>query len=182
MHADNDTPSSWMRKYAPLMAAGGTVLDLACGAGRNARWLAGQGWRVEAVDRDAAALAALRGVPGVSARQADLEAGPWPYSGVRFAGIVVCRYLHRPLLPLLAHGLAPGGVLIYETFMLGQERIGRPRNPDYLLRPGELLDVYGPMLRVVAYAEGVMEEPAPAVLQRICAVGPARGGPASAPP
>ena len=133
-------PSAWIARFAPLIPAAGAVLDLACGQGRHARFLAGLGLTVEAVDRDEVALASLASVPGVTPRCADLETGPWPYAGQRFAGIVVTRYLHRPLLPLLLDALADGGVLLYETFMVGQERFGRPSNPDFLLRSQELLD------------------------------------------
>lgn len=145
------------------------MLDLACGNGRNARWLAQQGWQVEAVDRDAEALAELRGLERIDAWQADLENAPWPFAGRVFDGIVVCRYLHRPLLPLLAECLAPDGVLIYETFMAGQEQLGRPRNPDFLLQPSELLQTYGAILTVVAFEQGLIESPKPVMLQRICA-------------
>jgi SAM-dependent methyltransferase len=146
------------------------VLDLACGSGRNARWLAAQGWRVEAVDRDEDAIAGLQQIPGLHAFAADLENAPWPFAGRMFEGVVVCRYLHRPLLPLLAQCLAPDGVLIYETFMLGQEKFGRPQNPDFLLKPNELLDVYAGQLAVNAFEQGVVELPKPMVIQRICAV------------
>lgn len=145
------------------------MLDLACGGGRNARWLAQQGWRVEAVDRDPAAIAGLRGVKNISALQADLEVAPWPYPGRKFDGVVVCRYLYRPLLPVLAASLAEGGVLIYETFMLGQERYGRPSNPDFLLRPDELLEACSGALQVIAFEQGIFNETNPAMLQRICA-------------
>jgi SAM-dependent methyltransferase len=163
------SPSPWLVRHAPLIRHAGTVLDLACGAGRNARWLAGQGWQVEAVDRDADALATMRGIANITIRHADLENGPWPYAGCRFDGIVVCRYLHRPLLPLLADSLAEDGMLIYETFMLGQERFGRPGNPDFLLRPDELLQAYATRLHVVAFGQGLVDEGSPAMLQRICA-------------
>jgi SAM-dependent methyltransferase len=96
--------------------------------------------------------------------------GPWPYAGRQFDAIVVTNYLHRPLLPLLAEALAPGGVLIYETFMVGHERFGRPRNPDFLLRPRELLDAFGPLLAVLAFEEGVVSLPRPACVSRLCAV------------
>lgn len=169
MHFSHEPPSFWLIRYAPLIPAGGAVLDLACGSGRNARWLAGQGWRVEAVDRDETAIADLQQITAVHAFQADLENGPWPFHGQTFDGIVVCRYLHRPLLPLLEHSLAAGGVLIYETFMLGQEQFGRPRNPDFLLRPDELLDAFSGTLEIVAFEQGAMHEPQPVMLQRICA-------------
>ncbi|MFA7291681.1 MAG: class I SAM-dependent methyltransferase [Rhodocyclaceae bacterium] len=170
MHTEVAETSSWVTRFAPLIPVGGEVLDLACGSGRHVRLLAGLGHYVEAVDRDAAALAQLSGVKGVSVRVADIEHGPWPFAGRRFSGIVVTNYLHRPLLPLIEGALAEGGVLIYETFMLGNERFGRPSNPDFLLRPQELLEMaLAAGLRVVAYEEGEVRAPKPAVVQRLCA-------------
>jgi SAM-dependent methyltransferase len=174
MHAPYEPPSSWLIRHAPLIRPGGTVLDLACGSGRNARWLAEQGWGVEAVDRDEVAIAGLQQIAGLHAFQADLENAPWPFAGRTFDGIVVCRYLYRPLLPLLAESLATSGVLIYETFMLGQEKFGRPQNPDFLLKPNELLDVFAGRLAINAFEQGVVELPKPMVTQRICAI---RGNP-----
>jgi len=169
---DLQTPSAWMIRWAGLVPAGGRVLDIACGNGRHARFFASRGHPVEAVDRDPALLTRLAGVPGVSTRCADLEAGPWPYPGDRFAGIVVANYLHRPLFPHLLAALAAGGVLIYETFAAGNERYGRPSNPDYLLKPGELLEVVRGRLTVIAYEELDVSEPRPAAVQRICATNP----------
>ena len=146
------------------------MLDLACGAGRNARHLARLGYQVEAVDRDSAALATLAGVDRISTRCADLEAAPWPYGADRFDGIVATNYLYRPLLPALLDALRPGGVVIYETFALGNEKLGRPSNPDFLLRPDELLHWVKGRLSVLAFEQGSIERPAPAVIQRICAV------------
>jgi SAM-dependent methyltransferase len=146
------------------------VLDVACGNGRHARFLAARGHPVEAVDRDPACLAPLAGLPGISTRSADLEGGPWPYEGEQFAGIVVVNYLHRPLFPRLIAALAPGGAFIYETFAAGNERYGRPSNPDFLLTPGELLEVVRDRLEVIAYEALEVTDPRPAVLQRICAV------------
>ncbi len=168
-HLHPAEPSPWVRRFASLIASGGAVLDLACGNGRHARFLEAGGWRVEAVDRDAEALAALADRPGIARRQADLEGGTWPYGGVRFDGIVVTNYLHRPLFPLLIDGLAEGGVLIYETFMLGNERFGRPANPDFLLRPGELLEAFVGRLSIVAFEQGEIALPKPAAVQRLCA-------------
>ena len=102
-------------------------------------------------------------------RVADIEAGPWPYAGEQFAGVIVTNYLHRPLLPLLVAAVAPGGVLIYETFAVGNERFGRPSNPEFLLRPGELLEAVRGRLRVRAYEDLEVQEPKPAMVQRICA-------------
>ncbi len=167
---DQLAPSAWVRRFAPLIAAGGAVLDLACGQGRHARYLAGLGYRVEAVDRDAAALAALAGVTGVATRCADVEGAPWPYAAGRFDGIVVANYLYRPLLPDLLAALRPGGVLIYETFALGNEKLGRPSNPEFLLRPGELLQWVQGSLEVLAFEQGRVASPKPAVMQRICAL------------
>jgi SAM-dependent methyltransferase len=162
--------SVWVLRFAGLIRPGGEVLDLACGEGRHARPLAGLGLRVEVVDRDAEALAALAGMGNVSVRRADLEGGAWPYAGRGFDGIVVTNYLHRPLFPRLVDALNEGGVLIYETFMLGNERFGRPSNPDFLLRPGELLEAFGQALHVVAFEQGEVAQPKPAVVQRLCAV------------
>ncbi len=125
-------PSPWIARFAPLIPTGGDVLDLACGGGRHARLLAGLGYQVEAVDRDGDALAGLAGVVGVNTHQADLEGGSWPYYGRGFDGIVVSRYLYRPLMPNLFGSLVAGGILIYETFMVGQELFGNPSNPAYL--------------------------------------------------
>ncbi len=173
VHVHSDTPSAWVCRWAEFVPAGGRVLDLAAGGGRHARWFAARGHPVEAVDRDAAALAALAGIAGLTARCADLESGPWPYAGQSFAGIVVTNYLHRPLFPYLLAALAPGGVLIYETFAAGNENYGRPANPDFLLQPGELLEIVRGRLRVIAYEDLFVSEPRPARVQRICAVNPA---------
>lgn len=167
---DLAVPSAWVVRWADRVPAGGGILDLACGGGRHARYFAARGHPVEAVDRDPALLASLDGVAGVTARCADLEGGPWPYAGQRFDGVIVANYLHRPLFPRLLAALAPGGVLIYETFAAGNERYGRPSNPAFLLKPGELLEVVRDRLRVVAYEDLTVLEPKPACLQRICAV------------
>lgn len=151
------------------------MLDLACGRGRHSRYLASRGFRVCAVDRDPAALEALAGVGRVEVRLADLESGAWPFAAGRFGGIVVTHYLHRPLFPQILDALAADGVLVYETFAQGNERFGRPSRPDFLLRPGELLDVVRGRLRVLAFEEGETAGPAPAVIQRICACGPQSG-------
>lgn len=169
---DFQTPSAWVVRWAERIPADGRVLDLACGNGRHARYLAGRGHPVEAVDRDPATLAGLAGVPGIAPRCADLESGPWPYAGQQFAGIVVVNYLHRPLFPSLLQVLAPEGVLIYETFAAGNERYGKPSNPAFLLKPGELLEAVRGRLRVIAYEDFEISDPRPAAVQRICAVRP----------
>lgn len=166
--ADRRQPSAWIERFAALVPPGGTVLDVACGAGRHARYFADRGHPVTALDRD---IDAVRTTPGIDAIEIDLETGAsWPLAGQRFDGIVVTNYLHRPLFPDLIAALAPGGVLLYETFGIGNERYGRPRNPDFLLRDGELLDRLGSELTVVAFESGVIETPSPAVIQRIVAV------------
>lgn len=162
--------SEWVSRWAPLVPAGGAVLDLASGTGRHARLFAARGHPVLAVDRDAGALTMLRPVPGVEVLEADLEADrPWPLPGRRFAGVVVTNYLHRPLFPAIAGAVDAGGVLIYETFMAGNERFGRPSNPEFLLRPAELLKDFGALLQVVAFEQGRVARAGPAVVQRLCA-------------
>lgn len=164
-------PSPWVERYAPLIPTAGRVLDLACGTGRHARLLAQRNYAVFAVDRSKESLAALAGVPGVETACLDLESGDWPLAGMQFAGIVVTNYLWRPRLPDVLALLAPGGVLIYETFMLGNEAYGKPSNPDFLLRPGELREVVAQAgLREIAFAEGYVGMPKPAMRQAICAV------------
>src|SRR5262245_47951041 len=165
-----DSPSAWVTRWAERVPAGGRVLDVACGSGRHARSFTACGHPVVAVAGDPAALARLAGIAGVSPRCADLEQGSWPFSGKRFAGIVVTNYLHRPLFPHLLAALAPAGVLIYETFAAGIERFGRPSNPAFLLRPGELLELARGSLRVIAYEDLLVTDPRPAVVQRIVAV------------
>lgn len=165
-----DRPSAWVERWAGQVRAGGTVLDVACGGGRHARFFAARGHAVAAVDRDAAALAALRGIAAVDATCADIEAGPWPYTGRTFDAVVVTNYLRRPLFPALLDALALGGVLIYETFAAGNERYGRPANPDFLLKPGELLAVVQGRLRVLAFEDVYVDVPKPAMVQRICAM------------
>jgi SAM-dependent methyltransferase len=162
MAHDIVAPSAWVVRWAPLMTRG-RVLDLACGGGRHARHLAGLGHDVTAIDREPQSLESIRFV------RADLEDGsPWPLPGEQFQGIVVANYLHRPLLPLIERTLAPGGVLIYETFMRGNERFGKPSNPAYLLEPGELWRAFEG-LHIIAFEQGLSLEPKPAMRQRLCA-------------
>ena len=167
-------PSPWLERWAPLVASGGSVLDVAAGSGRHALWLAERGHAVTAVDRDAAALAGIGA--GVQTLLADLEDAPWPLPGRCFDAVVVTNYLWRPLWPFLRDALAPGGLLVVETFAAGNESVGRPRNPEYLLAPGELLSV-AQGLRIVAYEDGFLDAPARFV-QRLVAV---RSAPATLP-
>jgi SAM-dependent methyltransferase len=161
MAHDSPEPSAWVRRWAALVTRG-PMLDVASGAGRHARFFAARGLNVIAVDRDAQSMP-----EGIAFVKADLEDGsPWPFAGQRFGGIVVTNYLHRPLLPVLAQSLAEQGVLIYETFMAGNEKFGRPSNPNFLLRPGELLQAFAG-LTVAAFEQGTTDK---AVVQRICVI------------
>jgi len=160
------SPSPWIARWAHLIASGGSVLDVAAGSGRHTIWLSARGHVVTAVDRDAAAMAPLAGIGEVVV--ADIEAGPWPLSGRRFDAVVITNYLWRPLLPTLIASLAEGGVLLYETFAAGNETVGRPSRPEFLLATGELLAV-ATGLRIVAYEDGFLIHPDRHV-QRLAAV------------
>lgn len=166
-HAGLAAPSAWIQRWSHLVSPGATVLDVACGSGRHVRWFAGQGCRVTALDRDEAAVLPLGDCAEVVV--ADIEQGPWPLGERRFDAVVVTNYLWRPLLPLLVERVAPGGVLIYETFAAGNETLGRPANPDFLLRRGELLEAVRGKLRVVGYEDGYTEPP-PRFVQRLVAI------------
>jgi SAM-dependent methyltransferase len=174
LHAGLEQPSAWVARFASLVPAG-EVLDLACGGGRHARLLASMGYHVLAVDRDADALERAKGA-GISTKCVDLEGAegqqpPWPFEEGRFAGIVVTNYLHRPLFDGMLRSLAPGGILLYETFALGNEHFGKPSNPNFLLQPGELIEVIRKpgTFRIVAFEDGYVALPKPAMVQRICA-------------
>lgn len=169
----SDQPSAWVQRFAALVP-NGEVLDLACGYGRHARLFASAGHSVLAVDRDADALAACAG-ECITTQQADLENGsPWPFAAGRFSGIVITNYLHRPLFPHIFDSLGDGGILLIETFALGNGQFGKPSNPDFLLQPGELLALASAYtaspLRVLAFEDGYVSQPRPAMIQRICLV------------
>jgi SAM-dependent methyltransferase len=165
MHGTEDA-SPWVARWSHLVPAGGAVLDLACGRGRHMRWFAGRGHPVTGVDRDPDAIAAV--APLGEALQADIEDGPWPLAGRQFACVVVTNYLWRPLFGRILEAVAPGGVLIHETFAQGNEAVGKPSRADFLLAPGELLQAYAE-LRVVAFEDGFLEVP-PRFVQRIAAI------------
>ncbi len=161
-------PSAWVQRWAPLITQG-TVLDLACGSGRHAKFFLERNLAVVAVDREPQVI------PGARFIQADLEDGsPWPLPGERFEAVVVTNYLYRPLMKTLSESLKDGGVLIYETFMLGNQRFGRPSNPEFLLRPGELREAFRD-LTVRGFEERVVSDPKPAMIQRLCAVRAGKG-------
>ena len=159
--------SPWVQRWSHLVAVGARVLDVACGSGRHLRWFAARGCNVTGVDRDAAATASLRSLGRIVV--ADIEDGAWPFEGECFDAIVVTNYLWRPLLPTIVQSLADGGVLIYETFALGNQTVGKPSNPAFLLRAGELLEVCAG-LRVVAFEDGFVDTAVPRFMQRIVAV------------
>ena len=171
-------PSRWIVRFASLIRDGAHVLDVASGRGRHARWLAARGLRVVAVDRDASALESLRDVAGVETRVVDLEQGAWPLAGERFDAIVVANYLHRPAFGPMLDGLTDDAVLLYETFAAGNEAFGRPSNPAFLLRPGELYERVRDRLVVVAFEQGrVRDAGRDAVVPRVAAVGRAYAWP-----
>ncbi|WP_340116921.1 class I SAM-dependent methyltransferase [Pelagibius sp. 7325] len=163
-------PSAWVVRFVPLVPTGSPVLDLACGSGRHSRLFLQRGHPVLAVDRDLSRLGDLAAHPRLEALACDLEDGSVPaFFKRRFGAIVVTNYLHRPLFGLLAAALAPGGILLYETFAKGNERFGKPSNPAFLLDKGELLRAFRDKLKVIAYEDMVVEAPRPAALQRLCA-------------
>lgn len=176
------TASAWVRRWSHLLLPGCSVLDVACGHGRHMQWFCDRGHAVTGIDRSAEALAAARAWGHTI--QADIENGPWPLvtdGQVRaFEAVVVTHYLWRPLLPLICQSLAPGGVLLYETFAAGNETVGKPARPDFLLRPGELLEVFAD-LHVVAFEDGFLSDPERFV-QRLAAVRPTAGGAVKAAP
>jgi len=170
-HTPPTTASAWIEQWSHLVEKGGAVLDVAAGNGRHSRYFASRGHDVLALDRDETALANLACMQHVTTRCADLENAPWPLrEDEKFAAIVVTNYLHRPLFPFFFDALAPGGVLLYETFAAGNAQFGKPSNPAFLLNPGELLDAVRPRLRVIAYQDGFISVPRASCVQRICAV------------
>lgn len=164
-------PSPWVARFAPLVPAGGTVLDVACGNGRHARMFRDRGHPVVVLDRDVVKVSDMSSDEEVEIVARDLENGrPWPLGDRTFAGVVVVNYLHRPLFNALVRAVEPGGVLIYETFAAGNERFGRPRNPDFLLHREELLISVRPELQVIAFEDLEEQAPRHAVKQRVVAL------------
>ena len=166
---DVNHPSAWIMRFAGLIAPSGHVLDVACGKGRNTRYLLEKGLRVSALDIDVSGVSDLQGSPLLTQIQADLESAPWPLSGQTYDAVVVTNYLHRPILDDIVNSVGVSGLLLYETFAVGNEAFGRPRNPDYLLSRGELLTRVARRMTVLAYEDLTVDEPAPAAIQRICA-------------
>ena len=171
MHQNNQ-PVEWVKRFAGIVPEYGPVLDLACGGGRHGRFLMELGHPVTFVDRNVTGLGDIAGLGEAVIVETDLETGsPWPQQLVqtKFAGIVVVNYLHRPHFPMIVESLTAGGVLIYQTFAQGNEKYGRPSNPDFLLRENELMEYFGKDLDVVEFEQGFFQEPKPAVIQKICA-------------
>lgn len=170
----NGLPSDWITRWAHLVPPQATVLDVACGHGRHLRWWAQRGHAVTGVDRDPDALASLA-TPNEKAELicADIENGPWPLGGRQFDLVIVTNYLWRPLLELITSSVAPGGLLLYETFAAGHETVGRPSRPDFLLQRGELIAACA-ALRVLGFEDGALDSP-PRRVQRIAACRPGPG-------
>ncbi len=164
MHC-TEAPSDWVTRWTPLLTPHSHVLDLACGAGGHMQWLAQQGHHCLGIDRSSEALGAAKAFGRVM--EADIEDGPWPLTGQTFDAVIVTNYLWRPLMPRILESLKPQGFLIYETFALGHEKIGKPSRPDFLLKPGELLQTCAQM-HVIAYEDGYSDQP-PKFVQRIVA-------------
>ena len=170
MHDAQLNASPWVRRFATQIPKGGLVLDLACGAGRHAIFMADLGYSVLAVDQDIR-LIEQNTNSLITSRAMNLELTEWPLDGLEFSGIVVTNYLYRPHWDQLPKMLSKEGVLIYETFAQGNAQFGKPSNPNFLLNPGELLNLaarHG--LKVLAYEDLYVDEPKPAMVQRLCAL------------
>ncbi len=175
---DNLSTSPWIRRFLHLVPKHGSVLDLAAGGGRHSLFALNQGYHVTSLDREIGDLQTLKAKSSAAECsrleiiEADLEDGsPWPLEDRRFDAIIVVNYLHRALFSDLLKALTPGGALLYDTFAVGQATYGKPSNPDFLLKPGELLTAVQDHLQVVAFEHGLIDEGnGPAVKQRIAAV------------
>ena len=171
-HADITVgPSAWGQTHAAKIVPGGRVLDYACGSGRHAIWMAKQGFDVVAIDRDQASLDQIKSQQAsIRTENIDLEAATWSLDHLgTFDAVVVTNYLYRPFLKKLPTLLNSQGVLIYETFALGNEAFGKPSNPDFLLKPNELLG-FSENMQILAFEDRLIDEPKPACIQRVCAV------------
>lgn len=171
-HLQMVEPSAWFARYQRLIKPGGSVLDIAAGGGRHARFFADKGHQVTVVDRNVDPLNALSVSHDCEVVEADLEDGSsWPLPERTFDAVIVCNYLYRPLFDQLINSLTPDGIFLYETFALGNEVYNRPRNPDHLLKSGELLNHVAGKLQVVSYQHGILQgDECPSVKQMICAV------------
>lgn len=168
---DGLPPSPWVVRWLALLPRGSAILDVACGTGRHTRYALDQGHSVVAVDRNEKALSGLASTARVAVIEADIEGAQWPLPARKFDAVIVTNYLHRPLFPSLIDAVSESGLLIYETFAKGNERFGRPANPEFLLETGELLGRVGPSLRVLGFEDIYVDSPKQALVQRICAAG-----------
>ena len=165
-------PSSWLQRHSSIIPHSGPILDIAAGSGRHTQYLLDKGHTVVSIDKDVSRLDQLKS-PRLSIAQVDLESpNPWPFKGDVFTAIVVTNYLHRPLFPQIIESLAVGGLLVYETFAIGNEKFGKPTNPDYLLKANELIQLTLGHLHILAYEDLTIDQPKPAQIQRICASRP----------
>jgi len=166
-HSEISPPSAWVERFCERVDPAAEVLDLACGSGRHGRLFLARGHRLVLLDRDISRVRELGDERNVELIEADLEDGsPWPLGERQFGVVVVTNYLHRPLFPYIVAAVAPGGWLLYETFALGNEKFGKPSNPDFLLAPGELRRVTSEEFEIIAFEEGQVDTPRPAVVQR----------------
>tara|TARA_B100000686_G_C16751726_1_gene952950 strand:+ start:1455 stop:2126 length:672 start_codon:yes stop_codon:yes gene_type:complete len=162
-------PSSWLRRHSTLIPNSGLILDIAAGSGRHTQYLLDKDHAVVSIDKDVSHLAHIKN-SRLSIAKVDLEVpGSWPFKSAAFAGIIVTNYLHRPLFPHIIKALATGGLLVYETFAQGNQKFGKPTNPNYLLAPGELIRLTQEHLHIVAYEDVTVSQPKSARIQRICA-------------
>jgi len=161
--------SPWVEKHVPLIPKARPVLDVACGGGRHSLHLLKLGYEMVSVDVETTAITTYKDLPGLSIVRADLEKDPWPFAENTFASIVVVNYLWRPLLPDLCASLMPGGVLLYDTFARGNEKYGRPSNPDFLLKQRELQETLEDELEILDFFDGFVDTPTPACRQSIAA-------------
>jgi SAM-dependent methyltransferase len=168
-HKELQQVSNWVERWSGLIQSSGKVLDLACGGGRHSIYLAKLGYCVDAIDRDTSVLDGLKRIEGITVIQHDLESNLWPFDNDVYDGVVVTNYLHRPLFQNLIRSIKSGGILIYETFSVGNEKFGKPSNPNFLLKPGELLEITREQFRVIAFEEVYLSAPTPAMVQRVCA-------------
>lgn len=171
-HSPAGAPSPFVVAWLSGVPPGGTILDVACGAGRHLRLARSLGYHVTGLDRDTSGVADLRGLPRTAIIEADLETPHgFPLRGQRFDGVIVTSYLWQPILPDIVAAVGPAGLLLYETFAVGNERLGRPSNPHFLLRPNELLEHVAPRLTVVRFETVTLRTPHERIVQRIVAVG-----------
>ena len=170
LNSMNKKPNKWVECYSSLIPSGGSVLDLACGSGRHTGMLLNKGYQVTAVDIDTTLIKQNFSNKNLNIVKCDLESlSFWPFEKNSFLGIIVVNYLHRPLFSKIIESLREEGVLVYQTFADGHSRYGKPKNPDYLLKRGELKTVFDSM-KIISYQHGYLSYPSQSIIQRICCV------------